>query len=98
MDDPFTVRHMDGAGQCLDERCRLTWRPGLAVQPVRQAAALDPLHGQERPAFVAADLVDLHDVGVLHTRRQLRLQAEPHLLGGGGELAGQDHLQGRQPV
>ena len=98
MDDPFAVRHVDGAGQRLDERGRLARGPGLAVQPVRQAAALDPLQGQERPAFVAADLVDLHDVGVLHPRRQLRLQPETQLLGGRRELARQHHLQGRQPV
>ena len=98
VDDPFAVRHVDGTSQGLDERGRLARRPGLAIQPVRQTAALDPLQGQERPAFVAADLVDLHDVGVLHSRRQLRLQPEPQLLGGRGELAGQHHLQGGQPV
>ena len=95
---PSLVGHVDGTGQRLDERGRLARRPRLAVEPVRQAAALDPLQGQERPAFVAADLVDLHDVGVLHPRRQLRLQPEPQLLGGGRELARQHHLQGRQPV
>ena len=98
VDDPFSVGHVDGTGQRLDERGRLARRPGLAIQSVRQAAALDPLQGQEGPALVAADLVDLHDVGVLHPRRQLRLQPEPQLLGGGSELARQHHLQGRQPV
>ena len=98
VDDAFAVRHVDGAGQGLDERGRLGRRPGLAIQSVRQTAALDPLQGQEGPAFVAADLVDLHDVGVLHPRGQLRLQPEAQLLGGRGELARQHHLQGRQPV
>ena len=98
VDDAFAVRHVDGTGQGLDERGRLARRPGLAIEPVRQAAALDPLQGQEGPALVAADLVDLHDVGVLHPRRQLRLQPEPQLLGGGRELARQHHLQGGQPV
>ena len=98
MDDPFAVRHVDGTGQRLDERGRLARRPGLAVQPARQTTAIDPLQSQERPAFVAADLVDLHDVGVLHPRRQLRLQPKPQLLGGGRELARQHHLQRHQPA
>jgi hypothetical protein len=46
----------------------------------------------------AADLVDLHDVGVLHPRRQLRLQPEPQLLGRGRELTRQHHLEGGQPA
>jgi hypothetical protein len=96
--DPLAVGHVDGPGQRLDQRGRLARGPGGAVEPVRQAAALDPFHGQERPALVVTDLVDLHDVGVPHPRRQLRLQPEPQLLGGGRELAGQHHLQGRRPV
>ena len=98
MDDPFEVCHVDGTGEGFEERGGLTRRPGTAAQPVRQAAALNPLHDQEGPALVTTDLVDLHDVGVLHPRRQLCLQPEPPLLGGGSELASQHHLQGRQPV
>ncbi len=98
VDDALAVRHVDGAGQRLDERGRLARGPGPAVQAVRQAAALGPLQGQEGPALVAADLVDLHDVGVPHPRRQLRLQPEARLLGGRRELARQHHLQRRRPV
>ena len=98
VDDPLAVRRLDRMGQRLDQAGRLARRPGLAVQPVRQAAALDPLERQERPAVVAADLVDLHDVGVLHPRRQLCLQPETQLLGGRRELARQHHLEGHQPV
>jgi hypothetical protein len=82
VDDPLAVRDMDGAGQRLNERGRLARGPRRAVQSARQAAAVDPLQGQEGPPLVAANLVDLRNVGVLHPRRQLRLQAEPHLLGG----------------
>jgi hypothetical protein len=98
VNDPFAVCDVDGTGEGLEERGGLSRTPGLAVQSVRQAAALDPFHGQEGVALVAADLVDLDDIRVLHPRRQLRLQPEPPLLGGRGELAGQDHLQGCQPV
>ncbi len=98
VDDSFAVRHVDGTGQGFDERGGLARRPGLTVEPARQTVALDPLHREEWPAFVAADLIDLYDVGVLHPRRQLRLEPEPELLGWGRELARQHHLQGRQPV
>jgi hypothetical protein len=98
VDDPFGMRHVNGTGQRLDEQGRLARRPGRAVQPARQAAAFDPLQGQERPASVRADLEDLHDVWVLDPRRQLRLQSEAQLLGRGRELTRQHHLQGHQPV
>lgn len=98
MNDPFAVCDVDGTGEGLEERGGLSRTPGLAIQSVRQAAALDPLHGQEGVALIAADLVDLDDIRVLHPRRQLSLQPEPPLLGWGGELAGQHHLQGHQPV
>jgi hypothetical protein len=96
VDDPFRVRHVHGTSQGLDERGRFAGRPGLAIQPVREAAALDPFQGQEKPALVVADLVDLHDVGVSHPRCQLGFEPEPQLLSGRGELAREHHLQGRQ--
>jgi hypothetical protein len=69
VDDPFAVCHVDGTGEGLEERGRLSRTPGLAIQSIRQAAALDPLHGQEGVALIAADLVDLDDIRVLHPRR-----------------------------
>jgi hypothetical protein len=47
---------------------------------------------------VRSDLVDLNDMGMLHARRQLRLQPEAKLLARGRELASQHHFQGCQPV
>ena len=98
MDDSFGVCHVDGTGECLDEGGRLGGRPGLAIKPVRQTAAPDPLQGEERPALVAANLVDPNDVGVLYPRRQLCLQPEPQLLRRGQKLARQHHFQGDEPV
>jgi hypothetical protein len=92
------VGDVDGTGQRLDERGGFGRRPGFVVQSARQAAAFDPLQGEEGTAFVGADLIELHDVGVLHPRHQLRLQPETKLLAGGRELAGQHHLHGRQTV
>ena len=69
-------------------------RPGRAVEPLVQAAAVDELQREVRQAVGLADLVDLHDVGVLQAGDGLRLGQEA---GGGlgvGVGAGQDHLQG----
>ena len=45
-----------------------------------------------------ADLVDRHDVGVVHLGGGLGLDPEPLHVGRGGELAGADHLQGDDPL
>ena len=45
-----------------------------------------------------ADLVDLHDVGVLQSGDRLRLDAEPLPLRGAGISAAQDHFQGDDAV
>ena len=81
MDNPFGVGDVNGPGQRLDERGRFGRRPGPAVQPGGEASAFEPFHGEERPPFVRTDLVELDDVGVLHARRQLRLEPETKLLG-----------------
>jgi hypothetical protein len=71
--DAFAVCSVDRVGQRLYQVSRLTRRPGLAFQAIRQAVALDPFHGQERPALVAADLIDLHNVRMVNARSQLCL-------------------------
>ena len=48
--------------------------------------------------LVLADLVDGDDVGVVQAGRRLRLPAEAPPLALGSQSAGQDHLQGHDPV
>jgi len=98
MDHPLRMSCVGRSGQGLDQLRRLAWRQRLSLQACRQAAALDPFHGEERPPFVLADLVDLHDVGMPHTSGQLRLQSEARHLLGGGEVAEEHHLQRSRPV
>ncbi len=43
--------------------------------------------------FTLADLVDRHDAGMIEGGRRFGLGVEPLHFFGGGELAGQDHLQ-----
>ncbi len=68
-------------------------RPGGAVQPVGQAAALDQLQGEVRQAVALADLVNLHDIRVLQARDGLGLGAEARQLVRPRVAAGEDHLE-----
>jgi hypothetical protein len=75
------VCDVNGKCQGFNERGRFARGPGLAIELVRQAAPLNPFHGQEEPAVMRADFVELHDIGMLDARRQLCLQPETKLLG-----------------
>ena len=77
VDDAAPVGGVDGAGQRLDQR----GAPGAAAaaSPRSFWARLPPLdefQREERPAVVLADLVDLHDVGVLQAGDGLGLGPE----------------------
>ena len=58
---------------------------------VSQARAHDERHHEEVGPFVATDVVDRNDAGVIHLRDDLRLALEP-LLGVRRQLAGSDEL------
>ena len=98
MDDALTVRLGDAARQRFDQLGRPPRRPGRAVEPPVQAAAVDELQLEERQAVGLADVVDLHDVGVLQAGDGLRLGQEAGGGLGAGMGAGQDHLQGAGAV
>jgi hypothetical protein len=72
---------------------------GPLLQQVGEGAALDELHGQERPAVgEGADLVDGRDAGVLQLPRDLRLLPEaPLVVRVAPELLAQ-HLDGQGPA
>ena len=66
---------------------------GVPSSRVVQAAALDVLQLEVGQAVGLADVVDLHDVGVLQAGDGLRLGQEADGGLGAGMGAGQDHLQ-----
>ena len=68
------------------------------VQAFRQAGAVDQLHAEEMLRLVLADLEDRHDAGVVQLSRRLRLLPKPLHRFAGGQLPGQDQLDGDQPV
>jgi hypothetical protein len=63
-----------------------------------QALALDEFHAEVMLVLVPADLVEGHDVGMVETGGDLGLGLEALDVGGGSELAGQDHLEGDETV
>jgi hypothetical protein len=98
VDDFLLVGVLDGVGQGADQLGCLRGGLRLAGEVAIQAAPLDEFHGEVGSAQVLADLVDLHDVGVLHTCRRLRLDTEagPFLRAGQGAVA--DQLERDQPL
>src|SRR5436190_828919 len=68
------VSGLDGAGDLADQAHALLDRQGVAQ--LGEAAPLDVLHGDVRPAVDLADLVDLADVGMLDARLGARLAQE----------------------
>ena len=72
--------------------------PGGAVEPAVEAAAVEVLQLEEGQAVGLADVVDLHDVGVLQPRDGLGLGQESDDRLGVGMGTGQDHLEGARAV
>jgi hypothetical protein len=69
-----------------------------AAQLLLQRAAAAEFQDDVRQAGLLADLVDLHDIGVLQAGDGLRLGAEARQLGLPGVCPRQDHLQRHQSI
>ena len=63
-----------------------------------EAPALDQFHGEVVLAVLLADLVDGHDVGVIERCGGLGFALEALNVGRGGELSGENHLDGDQAI
>ena len=63
-----------------------------------QAVAVDQFEGEEWFAVMRADFVDVDDVGMLEPGHRLGLGAKAGQIAFGGEVPGQDHLKGHEPV
>ena len=96
MQDAASVGVLDGLRHAPQQLRR---PPGVKMLAVAsEAAALDELHGEEGLPLVLADLVDGHDVRVVELGGGLGLGLEAPQVGRGGELAGENHFQGDDPV
>ena len=98
MHDPAAVRAVEGAGDLDAVTDRLVERQLAALEPVRQALALEVLHHEVLGAVLVAHVVERADVRMAQARDRARLALEPRadaLVG--GELVGQ-HLDGDPAV
>ena len=77
MDDPLLVGGVNRLGQRLDRLCGVEGRLRRMGQLLLQRFPGDEFQRQKRPAVKLADLVDLHDVGVVQRRHGLGFDAEP---------------------
>lgn len=93
MDHAALVGVLYRAGERFDEASGLLGRQRSLAYPLRQVAAADEFHREKRPALGFANLVDLHDIGVLQTGDRFRLNAKACLLCGVRMAARQDHLE-----
>ena len=76
VDDAALVGVVHGAGQRLDQGGGVARRLRRAVELLLQAAAVEIFQREIRLAVVLADLVNLHDVGVLQPGDGLGLDLE----------------------
>jgi len=76
MNDALFVSVVNGLGERRQGRSGNPRRLRLPVQKLRERPAIDELKREIGLSFVGADLVDLHDVGVLESRGRLRLRLE----------------------
>ncbi len=98
MNDALVVSRLHGSGQRLHQRRRFPNRQRRTIQLLVQAAAAAEFQGEEGLALVFADLMDLHDVGMLQTGDRFRLDLEAGQIRLAGVTAGQDHLQGDEAM
>ena len=99
VDDAALVGVMHGPGQRLDQ-ARGLGPAAAAGRRICAASVPPPTYSRARYDVpgVAADLVDLHDAGVLQAGDGLRLQAKTRQLFRAGIRPGEDHLEGDEAV
>lgn len=98
VEDAVLMGVMHRAGGPGQERGGGAGVPAQTRQGLREALAFHMAHGKIRPAFVFADFIDRHDVGMLQAGGGFGFRLEAAHLGLGGELAGADELQGDDAV
>ena len=98
MHDAGLVGGMDRPRQRDHQFRRLASRLGRAGQPVGEAAPFQQLQRDKGKAGGLADVVDLHDIGMMQPGDRFRLAPETVQVLRPGLEAGTDHLQGDQTV
>ena len=92
VDDAAVVGRVDGGRQSFHNPSRLGRGQRRPLEFVGQAAALDEFQRKIRLALTLADLIDLHDVGVLQAGHRFGFAAETLDLTGARIVRSHDHL------
>ena len=98
MHDAGLVRGVHRPRQRDHQFRRLASRLGCAGQPVGEAAPLQQFQRDKGEAGGRADVIDLHDIGVMQPRDRFRLEPETVQVLRPGLEVGPDHLQGDQTL
>src|SRR5438128_2690960 len=98
MKDATLVRVMHGPSERLHQPgCWLLWQ-WRTGELLRHTATRDVLQREKRSAVVLADLVDLHDVGVLEPGHGLGLRTESNPRRRVAVSARRDHFERHQAL
>ena len=80
MDDALAVRGCERRADLANDRHHLVERDHALREPLRERLALEVLEHEERHTIGSdVEVVDLHDVRVVHPGGDLRLALEPEL-------------------
>ena len=94
MNDAVLMGMLHGAGQLFDQRCRLArGEADVFAKPLRQRTAGQKLEREVGIATVFAEIVDMHDAGMLHLGDRGGFEQETGALVRSGMFAGEDHLE-----
>jgi hypothetical protein len=98
MNDSALVGRLDRPSEGGQQSGRLACRLGRAGQLLGQGAAFNELHGEVWSSVRVADVMELHDVGVLQSGHGLGLALKPRPLLWAGESAGEGHLESDEAI
>ena len=98
VEDAAIVSGLHGAGEDLNNPCRVMRWQRCAVGMFLEAASLQILQRHERQAVMLANGVNLHDVRVLQAGDRFGLDAEPGEIVLAGVCPGADHLDRDQTL
>ena len=98
VDDAVLVGEVHRMGERFEKTGGVLGHLRLAGERLIQRRPIDVFQRKMGERITFADLVDLHDVGVLQSGNGLRLDLEAGQLLGAGMATGKDHLQRHQTV
>ena len=98
VNDAGDVSDVYSASQALGDGGTVLRGLRHSVELSSQTSTVDELHREVRPSVHLADVVDLHDIGMLQSGDRLGFTHEPRQFGVARILPSQQHFQGSRPL